>query len=285
MKLLILAAGYGTRLYPLTRNIPKALLPVGEKPMIDHIVEKIQSVAEIDEVFVVTNHKYRRKFIDWVENRDCLGKRLKVIDDGTCSENEKLGAVGDLEYAMRMERINDDILVIAAENLFESDLVQFTRFATSKRPYASIGVFDVGDKNSARKYGVIGLNEDGRVTSFEEKPREPSSSLIATALYFLPAETLALISKYVALTGNRDELGGYIGWLSKQIPVYGFVFKGRWYDIRDMRSYYNAYAEYKAFELNIESCITAHLGWNLAEKDWQPHIHSSKGVSRGQAEF
>lgn len=244
MKALILAAGYGTRLYPLTKKYPKALLPVGMRPLIDYIIEKLSGIKSINEVIVVTNDKFYSNFVSW-EKKSKLkirGLRLKVLNDGTRTEKARLGAIGDIYFALERENIKEDTLIIGGDNLFEEGLNDFLKFSRARKPRASIGIYDIRRKAFASKYGVVTLAPgDNRITGFTEKPAYPQSSLIATCLYYIAKENLRYFKEYFNDPhSEKDSAGSFISWLSKKEEVYGFVFRKHWYDIGDPQVYKEA---------------------------------------------
>ncbi len=242
MKALILAAGYATRLYPLTLNKPKPLLKVGSKTITDRLAEKIESIKEIDEFYIVTNQKFASHFEDWAESSS-YKKRIRVINDRTLTNEARLGATGDMELVVREAKVSDDMLVLGGDNLFEFDLNDFVKFASSKGSNA-ICLRDVKSKNEARKYGVVSLDSDGRVIEFVEKPEAPKSTLAAMCVYYFSKDRLKLLKTYIDLGLNKDQPGHYIGWLSKNDSVYGYTIKGEWFDIGDKKLLRKADAVY-----------------------------------------
>lgn len=244
MKALILAAGYGTRLYPLTKKYPKALLPVGMRPLIDYIIEKLAGIKSLNEIIVVTNDKFFSNFTSWAKRAKLKrrGLRLKVLNDGTRTEKARLGAIGDIYFALESEKIQEDTLIIGGDNLFEEGLSQFLKFAYARKGRAAIGIYDIGKKSLAGKYGVVSLDSgNNRITGFSEKPDHPRSSLIATCLYYIAKENLRYFKEYFNDPRNeKDSAGSFISWLSKKEEVYGFVFRKHWYDIGDPRVYKEA---------------------------------------------
>ncbi|MEA3328264.1 MAG: nucleotidyltransferase family protein [Candidatus Omnitrophota bacterium] len=244
MKALIMAAGYAVRLYPLTKNRPKPLLPVCRKPIVEYILANIEKIKSIDEVLVVTNHKFAGHFTDWSKNLS-FQKKIRIMNDGTTTNDDKLGAVGDINFVIKNAQINDDLLIIAGDNLFDFSLDGFIEAAFSKKPSPSIGLYDIGDLEAVKKYGMVALSQDKKVVDFQEKPRYPSSTLVAICLYFLPQETLKLVPEYLDEGNNPDAPGYYIDWLCRKKPTYGFVFKGEWYDIGDIASYHRASKKYE----------------------------------------
>lgn len=242
MTLIILAAGYSVRLHPLTLNTSKSLLPVGNKKMIDRILEKVLKVKGITSIYIITNSKFFKNFSDWLkESRH--EEKISLICDGTTSNENRLGAIKDLEFVIKEESITGDVLVVAGDNLFEFDLDDFLRFARGKDG-VSIAVHDIGSRELARNFGVVKVDADGRVVDFEEKPQEPKSTLISTGIYYFPKDKVDFINEYVKMQNKLDAPGHYIGWLAKRDKVYGFAFPEDWYDIGNMESYRKANEEY-----------------------------------------
>ena len=240
MKALILAAGYGTRLYPLTKKYPKPLLPVGGRPILDYIAGKLTRVKALKEIIVITNAKFYPHFLKWAK-KFRTGVLIKIVNDRTKNEFERLGAVGDISFALNQEAINEDIIIFGGDNLFEESLDGFLTFALSKRPRASIGVYDIKKKSLAVKYGVVKLDKNNKIINFTEKPPSPMSSLVATCLYYIPKEKLKYLAEYSESSQNGcDASGSFIGWLSREDEVYSFVFKKQWYDIGDLKVYREA---------------------------------------------
>lgn len=244
MKLLILAAGYAVRLQPLTSNTPKPLLPIGGKPMMDRIIDKTASIEDIDTIHIVSNHKFFQNFVEWKKLRKDASK-IFLADDGTLTNDTRLGAIRDMELAVRKGSIDDDLLVIAGDNLFDLDLKVFLKFARSHSDGVSVALYDVGSLEAAKKFGVVHIDGKGLVTDFEEKPQAPKSTLISTGIYFFPRENVPDLREYVNLEGAKlDAPGYYIKWLSIKNKVYGFPFSEKWYDIGDLKSYKAADEEY-----------------------------------------
>ncbi len=231
MKALILAAGYATRLYPLTKEYPKPLLKIGSRPIIDYIIDKLSAIRDIDEVIVVTNSKFVSIFRNWAKGIRAA-KEITLLDDLTRDQKDRLGAIGDMEFVIKQKGIRDDLLIVGGDNLFEEGLQEFLSFARAKAPSPVIGVWDIKNKKQATRYGVLRMDKESRVIEFEEKPKNPKSSLVAMCLYYFSQEKLGLIKEYLAdKSGKPDATGFYIDWLRKKEKVYGFVFSGRWYDI------------------------------------------------------
>jgi glucose-1-phosphate thymidylyltransferase len=228
VKAVILAAGYATRLYPLTLDRPKALLPVGGKPMLDRLMEQLERVEGLDEVHVVTNSKFADAFREWAAGRS--GLPLRILDDGTVDDESRLGAIGDLDLTIREAELDDDLLVLAGDNLFSESIAPFPVFALAKGGPA-LGVYDVGDLDTIRRYSVIELDGDDRVTRLEEKPERPRSTLAGIALYFYPRSALRFVREYLEDGNNPDQPGRLVQWLYPRTPVYGWRVPGRWFDV------------------------------------------------------
>ena len=231
MKVLILGAGYATRLYPLTLTQPKPLLPVAGKPMIDYVMDNLAAIAGIDRVYVVTNAKFAGHFQKWADD---YGKRapfaFTIINDGSTDDSNKLGAIGDLNLVLKQERVDDDLIVVAGDNLFSEKLGAFGEFCRAKNAPV-LGLYDVGSVEAAKKYGVVAVGREGVIADFKEKPAQPASTLIGIALYYYPRATLKLVDQYLAEGNNPDQPGRLIQWLYPRTPVYTWAVPGIWYDI------------------------------------------------------
>ena len=226
MKAIILAAGYATRLRPLTDTWAKELLPVGGTPIIDRIVDKLGEVDDVDEIHVVTNARKAPAFLDWSHGRDVI-----VHDDGTTSNEDRLGAIGDMLFVIDHARLDDDLLVIAGDNLFDFHLSDLVGYWRTKGVASAVAVRDVGSLELASQYGVVDLDDDGEIRSFVEKPADPASSLAATASYVYHREHARLIRTYLEGEHGSDQPGRFVGWLHRHEPVYGWVFHETWFDI------------------------------------------------------
>jgi glucose-1-phosphate thymidylyltransferase len=223
---IILAAGYATRLRPLTETWAKELLPVGGRPIIDRIVDGLSAVDELTAVHVVTNARKADAFRTWAEGRDVI-----VHDDGTTSNEDRLGAIGDMQFVIDHAGLDDDLLVIAGDNLFEFSLPEFVSFWRGRGRASAVAVRDVGSLELAAQYGIVALDGDARVTEFVEKPADPPSTLAAIATYLFHREHAALIRGYLAAGQPGDQPGRFVAWLQQREPVYGWVFDSTWYDI------------------------------------------------------
>jgi glucose-1-phosphate thymidylyltransferase len=229
MKALILAAGYATRLRPLTDSIPKMLLPLAERPMLDYLLDRIREVEEIDEIHLVTNARFAPAFEDWAP------EDVIVHDDGTTSNEDRLGAIGDIAFAIQRGSLGEeDLLVVAGDNLIGYSLRDFVDFWRAKDGSA-IAVHEVEARELLKQYGVVEVDADDRVVGLEEKPAEPKSNLAATASYLYRGEHLALLPQYLDGGNPPDAPGNFVVWLHKRAPVYAYRVSGEWFDIGDLR--------------------------------------------------
>ena len=245
MQTLILAAGYGTRLYPLTKDTPKPLLPIQGKPLIDYLLEKVQNLPDLKEVMVITNNKFSPHFQNWAKQHQNLRFEIRILNDGTDSNETRLGSMGDIDFALRKEAVDEDLLVIGGDNLFNQGLDEFVQTAKKKSPRVTIGLFDLKDKQAAKIFGVVSLDEKKKVVSFEEKPQNPKSSLIGMCLYYFPKDSLGLIRDYLNESKGSDTTGEYIQWLFKREDVYAVTFEGKWYDIGSLEAYEDAQKNFR----------------------------------------
>ncbi len=244
MKLLILAAGYATRLYPLTLNKAKPLLDVGGKPMIEHVLATTSGIS-VEEIFVVTNNKFAADFEAWAKNfmQQDDAPPVRVLNDRSTSEQDRLGAIGDIRFVIETAKVRDDLLILGGDNLFDQKLDGFMQFAMQRG--ATLGVYDVGDLELIKKYASVALDDKSRIVHFEEKPPQPKTTLSAMCLYYYPKEVLPMIQKYLGEGNNPDQPGRLVQWLHTRHPVYGYQIKGRWLDIGGHESYELANREFR----------------------------------------
>ncbi len=236
MKALVLAAGYGTRLYPLTTLTSKSLLTISGKPLVEHILMRIEELQGIEglqgikEIIIVTNNRFFPDFRNWL-NSYGSGVKVRLINDMTNSNEDKLGAVGDIHFAVRSEGLDDDLLVIAGDNLFEFSLLGMYRFFREKRA-SVVALHDLKDPGrAAGKFGIAEIDSDFRIVGFEEKPANPKSSLASTACYLFTKKDLAELERCIAAHQKPDNLGDFVKWLSAKTSIYGFVFGEKWFDV------------------------------------------------------
>ena len=232
MKIVILAAGYATRLHPLTLTRPKPLLPVAGQPMIDYVLDNLAPMGGIERVYVVTNAKFAGDFQKWADHYRATKSKLDftIVNDGSTDDSNKLGAIGDLHLVITREKVDDDLVVVAGDNLFSESLGAFGEYCRKKNAPV-LGIYDVGSLDQAKKYGVVDLDGEGRIVRFEEKPKQPASTLIGIALYFYPRNVAPLIGQYLAEGNNPDQPGRLVQWLYPRLPVYTWTVPGLWYDI------------------------------------------------------
>jgi len=254
MNVLILAAGYATRLYPLTHNKAKPLLEVAGKPMIEWVLDNLTPIPGLGTVYVVTNDKFAKDFQAWAEGYQARHPRLqlKIINDGSRSDEDKLGAIGDIRLALdRAEIAGQPLLVVAGDNLFSEPLTEFA--AHAKGSGATLATYDVGDLEAMKKYSAIEIDAEGVITHFEEKPSKPKTTLTGIALYYFAPATLELFTTYIAAGNNPDQPGRFIQWLHTRHPVKTYQIKGTWYDIGSKESLEEANRIFSKFGVNRES--------------------------------
>lgn len=245
MKCLILAAGYATRLYPLTENFPKPLLKVAGKSILDWLIDDIESSGLVDEYVVVTNHKFAGHFREWAAGRP----EIVIVDDGTSTNDTRLGAVRDIQFAVDTCEIDDELLVIAGDNILDFSLVEFISYALAKRSSCTMR-YSEADEECLRKSGIVVVDESDRILNMEEKPAEPKSHWCCPPFYFYRREDVAKVSEGIAAGCGTDAPGSYIAWLSTQVPVYAMEMPGHRFDIGDLASYHRVCEE---FALNANS--------------------------------
>ena len=239
MKCLILAAGYATRLYPLTENFPKPLLKVGEKSIIDRLTDDVSAVGLIDEFIVVTNHKFACFFEQWAAGKDY---KVTVVDDGTSTNETRLGAVKDIEFAVNTLGIDDDMLILAGDNVLDFSLTKFIDYCLEKRASCVFRYFEQ-DIKTLPKRGVLELDGD-RVISMEEKPETPKTQWCCPPFYFYTREDIHKIPQAIDEGCGVDAPGSFVAWLCGKVPVYAMEMPGSRYDIGNLESYERVQREY-----------------------------------------
>ena len=232
MKVVVLAGGYATRLWPVTKHRPKMLLPIGETAVIDRIFDALEQDDRIEEVYVSTNERFATEFEAHLADSEFEKPTLSIEE--TAEESEKFGVVGALGQLVEREGIDDDLLVIAGDNLIGFDLSEFLDYFESKGT-TTLAAYDVGDREKAKSYGLVELEGD-RVVDFQEKPEEPNSTLVSIACYGFPRESLRF-EEYLTNGNNPDEPGWFLQWLQSREPVHAFVFEEPWFDIGTPESY------------------------------------------------
>jgi glucose-1-phosphate thymidylyltransferase len=241
MNALILAAGYATRLYPLTLNKAKPLLTVGGKPIIEWVVDNLEGVPELEAIYIVTNDKFAADFQTWSDEYRSRHPqfKFKIVNDGSTSDDDKLGAIGDINFVVTQEKLaQSSLLIIAGDNLFTESLKGFV--AGANQTDATVGVYDVADHEAIKKYGNVLIDGDGVITHLEEKPKKPQGTLAAIAVYYYSPAALSLLTTYLAAGNNPDQPGRFVQWLYTRKPVKTFQIKGKWLDIGSKETLENA---------------------------------------------
>lgn len=241
MKCLILAAGYATCLYPLTENFPKPLLKVGEKTILDWLVDDIDTAGLVDEYVVISNHKYACHFADWAKERS---QKITVVDDGTSTNETRLGAVKDIQFAIDQLNLNDDMLVIAGDNVLDFSLTKFMTYALRKGT-SCVMRYDEESEKKLQKCGVALVDENDLILSLEEKPVEPKSHWATPPFYFYTKKDAQLVKAGIEAGCGTDAPGSYIAWLCTRTPVHSMEMPGSRYDIGNLESYQKIQETYK----------------------------------------
>ncbi len=244
MKCLILAAGYATRLYPLTENFPKPLLKVGEKTILDWLLDDIDTSSLVDEYIIISNHKFVEHFNEWAN-----GHRLPitVVDDGTVGNENRLGAVRDIEFAINKLSITDDCMVMAGDNVLDFSLTGFLEFFKEKNSSVVMRYFEA-EKKRLQKSGVLEIDENSRVLKMSEKPSEPESNWCCPPFYIYKNSDITKISRALEDGCGFDAPGSFVSWLCEKSDVFAFEMPGKRYDIGDIISYENVKATYKGIK-------------------------------------
>ena len=241
MKCLILAAGYATRLYPLTENFPKPLLKVQEKTILDWLIDDIDSLGLVDEYVVISNHKFADHFNNWATTKK---QKITVVDDGTESNETRLGAVRDIQFAIDSLGLNDDMLVIAGDNLLDFSLTKFISYAKEKGASCIMRYFEPNVER-LKKSGVVSVDEHDAIIGMQEKPSDPKSNWCCPPFYYYTAQDAMLVAEGIAAGCGVDAPGSYIAWLCTQTTVYAMQMPGKRYDIGNIESYNRVCLEYQ----------------------------------------
>jgi len=235
MQALILAAGYGKRLYPLTKEYPKPLLKVNGQPIIDYIIFKLIKIKEIERIWVITNAKFFAQFLKWKKEKK-FDKPINLINDLTKIYSQRRGALADIDFAIKKKNIKDDLIIVGGDNLFEENLAGFISYIKEKKENFIIGLHRLKDKSQAKHYGVARINRENQLISFEEKPPKPKSRLVGICLYYFPKDKIFLLEEYLKNSKLKDAPGNFINWLYSREKIYGYVLKGFWYDVGQPRT-------------------------------------------------
>lgn len=238
---MILAAGYATRLYPLTENFPKPLLKVGEKTILDHLTDDIAAGGAVSEFIVISNHKFAGHFSDWAKTKPY---KIRVVDDGTETNETRLGAVCDIQFAIRQLKLSDDMLVIAGDNVLDFSLNRFVDYAKEKNTSAVMRYFEPEQKR-LQKCGVLEIDENDRILGMEEKPQTPKSNWCCPPFYYYKKEDIALLDDAIAAGCGTDAPGSLVAWLCEKTAVSAMEMPGRRYDIGNLESYEQVQQEYQ----------------------------------------
>ena len=240
MKCLILAAGYATRLYPLTKNFPKPLLEVKGKAILDWLIDDIDTLGEVDEYIVISNHKFAHHFNKWAAEKT---QKITVVDDGTSTNETRLGAVKDIQYAIDKLKLDDDMLVIAGDNLLDFSLTEFIKYAKAKKSSCIMRYYEASEQKLL-KCGVVTIDENDKILEMTEKSPTPATHWCTPPFYFYTREDAKLVRTGIEAGCGVDAPGSYIAWLYKQVDVYAMEMLGNRYDIGNLESYEKVQNEY-----------------------------------------
>lgn len=227
----------------MTKNTPKPLLEVAGKPIIDHIIRKLEDIEDIDEIFVVTNAKFYTNFEEWKNNLECK-KKIKIVNDLTTSNEDRLGSLGDVNFVIEQEKIKESILIIAGDNLFEFSLREFVE-SHKKHNKSAVALYDVQDKELAKHYGIVAVDHEHKMVEFEEKPELPKSTLASTGVYIYPPHVLPMLDHFVKQFENSDKAGNFLEWLHKKEHVYCYITAETWFDIGNLDQLEKAKKDFK----------------------------------------
>lgn len=241
MKCLILAAGYATRLYPLTADFPKPLLQVGEKTILDWLVDDIDTAGLVDGYVVISNHKFAHHFEKWAQSKQM---NITVVDDGTETNETRLGAVRDIQFAIETLGLDDDLLVIAGDNVLDFSLTEFIRYSQVKKASCIMRYYEPVEQKLS-KCGVVLIDETDRVLDMEEKPAHPKSHWCCPPFYYYTRQDASLVAKGIAAGCGTDAPGSYVAWLSSQTTVYAMEMPGKRFDVGNLESYEKIRNEYR----------------------------------------
>ena len=244
MKCLILAAGYATRLYPLTENFPKPLLEVGDKTILDWLVDDIDTCGKVDEYVVISNHKYAQHFEDWAKTKK---QKITVVDDGTSTNETRLGAVKDVLFAIEKLDLKGDMLVIAGDNVLDFSLTKFVEYSTKKNAPCIMRYYETDDKKLL-KCGVVTIDDSDRILNMTEKSPEPATHWCAPPFYYYTEQASGMIEEAINDGCGTDAPGSFIAWLCQKTPTYAMEMPGSRYDIGNLDSYTRVRTVYKGIK-------------------------------------
>lgn len=237
MKAIVLAGGFGTRLYPLTKEVPKSLLFLGKKTVLDHLISKLDVLDAIDEIIIVTNGKFYLDFYKWRKNAQ-YQKTIHIVENKAFVPEKRLGAINDLDLALRSGYCgSDDFLVFCGDNYFDFPLSHFLLPCLSHPDKTFVGIYDVGARSVAEHCGVVLIDEQSKITSFEEKPKNPKATTVSIGVYYFPTKVREFLYKYLEIERlNPDRFGDFVSWLSSRDSLYTVDFDGAWFDIGSTES-------------------------------------------------
>ena len=235
IKAIILAAGYATRLYPLTLNTAKALLPINNKPIINYTINELNKIKAIDKIYVVSNDRFYNDFCTWQKNVETIAP-IEILNDKSKSEEDRLGAIGDIQFCIEQKNINEDTIIIAGDNFFTSSLKPYYDFFKENNKDC-VCVKEFFDKEKIKQFAVANLDASGKITNLEEKPKYPKSNIAVYACYIYKKNTIALFETYLQEGNKKDAPGHFVEWLYKRKPVLAYKINGECYDIGTIESY------------------------------------------------
>ena len=241
MKCLILAAGYATRLYPLTENFPKPLLKIGEKTILDWLLEDIHTAGMVNSYIVISNHKFAHHFQSWAAQHTLP---ITVLDDGTSTNETRLGAVKDIQFAIDTLQLDDDLLIIAGDNVLDFSLTKFIAYAKNKGTSCIMRYYEPSIEK-LRKSGVAQVDDNDLIVSMEEKPANPKAHWCTPPFYFYTRQDVKLVKVGIENGCGTDAPGSFMAWLAMQTPIYAMEMPGSRYDIGNLESYETVKKNYK----------------------------------------
>ncbi len=248
MHAIVLAAGYATRLYPLTENYPKPLLKIGDKTILEYLLEQFNDLQVINKVYIITNARFYKTFAGWVSaNKNshiCKAMDIEVVNDSTNSNETRLGAIGDIQYVLSHYKVEQDLLVAAGDNVFTTNFKGMLNLFHTRNTDIFLA-HPVENIEKLKRSGIMELDQNQRIIGFEEKPPAPKSNFVAPAFYMYKNSTLNLFADYMAEGNNPDAPGNFTAWLYKRKPVYAFVMKEDYYDIGTLEAYNTVCEKFK----------------------------------------
>jgi glucose-1-phosphate thymidylyltransferase len=243
MKAIVICAGYSTRLYPLTKEQAKSLLPVKGKAILSYILEKIDQIQKIDSVYIVSNDKFYKDFLWWLaQNKKNFSKEIAIVNEESTSVENQLGAIYAALLTVEQNNIDDDLLIIYGDNLFSFNLNKIVDFFAEKKT-SCLGCYQLKNIKDAKKYGVVDIDEQNKIIDIEEKPQEPRSNLIVTGIYLITKQDITRLKENFEKTKEKGKLSPnhsltyfFVDNYKKQ-DLYAFPFSGDWIDIGSIEDY------------------------------------------------